>query len=153
MPSRTPRPPVPAPSSNFPVTGKAAPFSSFPALAALSALLLGACAGSSPFPEPTAKYVEYGERYGYPATLPSLKHGRRLYLNRCSACHTLDRPEKYPPAEWPNLVEDMASNAKANPDQVRDITRYLVSASAALRDTSAPRPMGSPEKARASGPP
>jgi hypothetical protein len=107
------------------------------ALVAAAALLAG-CAGSGAFPQPTAKHVEYSERGGYPATLPSLKNGRRLYVNRCSGCHSLYHPAEYPPGDWPRIVLDMQSNAELNEVQMVDITRYLVAISTAAREVASP---------------
>lgn len=111
----------------------------------LAAALLVSCAGSRSVPDPTAKHLEYAEKQGFPATLVSLKHGRRLYVNRCSGCHNLHKPMEIPASEWPTLVMDMASNAEIKEDQIRDITRYLVAVASAAQDSTAPRPMGSPD--------
>jgi hypothetical protein len=108
------------------------------ALALASALVISGCAGSSgAIPAPTAKNVEYAGRNGQVTTLSALKVGRKLYISRCSSCHGLKAPESLTPQDWPEMVERMASNAKVNPDQQRAITQYLVSVSAAARDTSA----------------
>lgn len=102
--------------------------------AAASALLLAACAGGArSIPDPTAKHLEFAERRGYPSTLPSLKNGRRLYVNRCSSCHTLHAPSAFTPTQWPTFVLDMANNAEINEAQILDITRYLVAVSAATQ--------------------
>jgi hypothetical protein len=118
------------------------PSALLPLLPVAAAALLSACAGAKAVPDPTAKHVEYAERHGYPATLASLKIGRRLYISRCSDCHALYNPAKYPHEEWPTIVQDMAENAEINEDQVREITRYVVAVAAAAQDKSVPRPMG-----------
>lgn len=118
----------PSESGNAPRPDRAA---SLLLAATLGAFLLAGCAGGArSIPDPTAKHLEYAEKNGYPSTLPSLKNGRRLYVNRCSGCHTLHKPESFSAKEWPAIVQDMASNAEINEDQVRDITRYLVAVSA-----------------------
>lgn len=99
-------------------------------LALSCALALAGCAGGArAIPDPTAKHLEYAEKNGYPSTLPSLKNGRKLYVNRCANCHTLHNPTAFQAKDWPAIVQDMASNAEINEDQVRDITRYLVAVS------------------------
>jgi hypothetical protein len=117
---------------------------SYAVAASATALLLAGCAGGArSVPDPTAKHLEHADANGFPSsTLESLKHGRRLYVGRCSGCHTLYDPAKYPPSEWPSIVEDMRVNAEIDEAQMRDITRYVVAVSAAARDTAAPRPMG-----------
>ncbi|MDB5051405.1 MAG: hypothetical protein JWO30_4476 [Fibrobacteres bacterium] len=104
---------------------------------ALSGIVLSGCAGSGPVPAPTAKNVEYAGRNGQVTTLATLKVGRKLYIGRCSACHGLKDPKAITPADWPEMVERMASNAKLTPDQQRAVTQYLVSVSAAAHDTTA----------------
>lgn len=106
--------------------------------AALLAAALSGCAGSRAIPDPTAKHLEYAERGGYPSTLPALKNGRKLYVNRCSGCHNLHKPTAFNSKEWPQIVLDMQNNAEINEDQVRDITRYLVAVAAAHEGTAGP---------------
>lgn len=114
------------------------------AAALCAAPLLIGCAGRS-IPEPTAKHVEFAEKGGYPSTLPSLRNGRKLYVNRCSGCHTLHGPAQFSSRDWPQIVLDMQSNAEINEDQARDVTRYLVALAAAHEASGAPRPTeGSP---------
>ncbi|HKP94712.1 MAG TPA: cytochrome c [Fibrobacteria bacterium] len=108
------------------------------ALAAASAfvLLFSGCVGSGPVPAPTAKNVEYAGRNGQVTTLATLKVGRNLYVGRCSACHALKDPKDLAPADWPEMVQRMASNAKLTADQERAVTQYLVSVSAIAHDTA-----------------
>ena len=120
------------------LTGTAKALTALAAAFALStALLLSGCAGSGAVPAPTAKNVEYAGRHGQVTTLSALKVGRKLYISRCSSCHGLKDPKSLTPEDWPEMVGRMAENAKVNPDQQRAITQYLVSVSAAARDTTA----------------
>jgi mono/diheme cytochrome c family protein len=113
------------------------------ALGLLGAALALGCFGSrGGLPEPTAKHMEYAGRNGQATSLSALQHGRKLYLNRCSACHALYRPARFQAARWPALVEGMAANAKLNPEQQRDILAYLAAVAAEAQDTAAARPMG-----------
>lgn len=108
------------------------------ALVAATILALAGCAGGiSAIPIPTAKNVELAGRHGQPTTLPALKVGRSLYISRCGSCHSLHKPGFLVPADWPEMVERMVENSEINPDQQRAITHYLVSASAAIHDTTA----------------
>lgn len=108
----------------------------FPALAA-TALLIAGCAGSGSIPAPTAKNVEYAGRNGQVTTLAALKVGRSLYIGRCSSCHSLKAPAALTPADWPEMVQRMADNAKLTEDQERAITQYLVSVSGLAHDSTA----------------
>jgi mono/diheme cytochrome c family protein len=58
-------------------------------------------------------------------TLADLQRGRGLYVNHCSSCHTLYRPEQYPADKWRGLVGEMTERAKLSADQVETIVRYL----------------------------
>jgi hypothetical protein len=106
------------------------------ALAAAAALLLSGCGGTGAFPAPTAKNVEYAQRNGQVTTLEALKLGRKLYIGRCSGCHSLKKPAFLSPQDWPEMVGRMADNAHLTADQQRAVTQYIVSASAAVRDTA-----------------
>jgi mono/diheme cytochrome c family protein len=59
-------------------------------------------------------------------TLEDLDRGRRLYVRRCSGCHTLILPEAHPPGEWPGLVDDMTAKARLRPAERDDVVRFLV---------------------------
>jgi hypothetical protein len=66
-------------------------------------------------------------------TVAALTAGRRLYVQRCSGCHALYRPESRPPTAWPKIVRDMAVRSKLTEAMAQDITRYLVVAAGAPR--------------------
>ncbi len=62
-------------------------------------------------------------------TVEDLERGRRLYVRRCSSCHTLILPSAHAPDEWPVLVDAMAEKARLKPAQREDIVRFLVAVS------------------------
>jgi hypothetical protein len=66
-------------------------------------------------------------------TVAELSEGRRLYLQRCTSCHSLYRPESRPPGAWPKIVREMTSRSKLTEAAAHEITRYLVVASGAAR--------------------
>ncbi len=59
-----------------------------------------------------------------------LAHGRELYVERCSGCHKLVRPARYPAERWPELVADMASESTPplTEDERLDMVAYLQAA-------------------------
>jgi mono/diheme cytochrome c family protein len=59
-------------------------------------------------------------------TVEDLERGRRLYVRRCSACHTLVLPAAHPPEKWPRLVDAMAKKARLRPEEREDVVRFLV---------------------------
>jgi mono/diheme cytochrome c family protein len=97
---------------------------------ALSLLPLG-CAG--PILMPTDADAARASVDWPGTTVLALTEGRHLYLQRCSGCHALYRPESRPPGTWPKIVRDMTVRSKLSEAMARDITRYLVTASGAAR--------------------
>ena len=59
-------------------------------------------------------------------TVEDLERGRRLYVRRCSGCHTLFLPAAYPKEAWPGLVDAMAEKARLRPAEREDVVRFLV---------------------------
>jgi mono/diheme cytochrome c family protein len=64
-------------------------------------------------------------------TVADLQRGRELYVNHCSSCHTLYRPQDLPADKWRTLVGEMQVRAKLAPEQAETISRYLVAAAEA----------------------
>jgi mono/diheme cytochrome c family protein len=62
-------------------------------------------------------------------TVQDLERGRRLYVRRCSGCHTLFLPSAHPPDEWPGWVDAMAEKARLKPAEREDVVRFLVAVS------------------------
>ena len=54
-----------------------------------------------------------------------LNEGRRIYLRRCTSCHSPEPVAGYTFAEWTEQVDDMSADAKLNPEQVRKLMAYL----------------------------
>lgn len=96
-------------------------------------LLLAAlgCAGQLP-PPTEADALRASARYPG-TTVADLTEGRRLYVERCSGCHALVRPQAKGPDEWPKLVAEMTERAKLPEATAQQIVRYLVVASGAPR--------------------
>jgi len=99
-------------------------------LALLSLLAVG-CAGQLP-PPTEADVLRASTRYPG-VTVADLTRGRKLYVQHCSGCHALVRPQTKAPDEWPKLVAEMTERAKLDQPTVQEIVRYLVVASGAPR--------------------
>lgn len=93
-------------------------------LLATLALSLAACA-TVDIPQPT---LLDSQRTGI--ALADLAHGRALYLDKCTKCHTAVGPREHAPAAWPHLVADMAERAMLQPPEHELILNYLVTAAA-----------------------
>jgi len=50
-------------------------------------------------------------------------------VENCSGCHALPRPEKKTPNEWPQIVDEMAAEAKLDVVQSELIAQFLVTMS------------------------
>jgi len=87
-------------------------------------LVAAACAASLRHPLPEDLVLLAPSWPG--TTLEDLERGRRLYVRRCSGCHTLILPGARTPAEWPGLVDDMTAKARLRPAERDDVVRFLV---------------------------
>ncbi len=105
-------------------------------LALACVLIFPGCSMSKYIPAPTERDVAVAGRLGLATSLETLALGRKLYVRRCSSCHSLRKPTQLLPLEWPEMVKRMATNANLKPDQQLAITHYLVAISASLRENA-----------------
>jgi mono/diheme cytochrome c family protein len=100
-----------------------------------SSLGAAAAACATPFPHPGAAEVGVLRARDPEARLENLEHGRALYLGKCGGCHLVIEPARFPADAWPAKVERMNQERRVTlaPDELEDITRYLVAASRMLR--------------------
>lgn len=97
--------------------------------------LAAAAACATPFPHPGTAEVGALHARDPGARLEDLEHGRSLYLGKCGGCHLVIEPARFPADVWPEKVERMNQERRVTlaPDELRDITRYLVAASRTSR--------------------
>lgn len=102
-------------------------------LSVAAGALVAAC-GSS-FPHPSSADVATLRPSDPAVRLEDLERGRTLYMGKCGSCHLLHAPATIAPEEWPGKVTGMRSEGRVHleDDEVRDIIRYLRSASASAR--------------------
>jgi len=55
----------------------------------------------------------------------SLAIGRKIYVNNCSNCHSLYRPEHFTKRDWAKVMPVMQKKAKINNEQRELIVKYL----------------------------
>jgi hypothetical protein len=84
----------------------------------------GGCAGQ--LRAPTLADAVHASNRWPGTTVADLQLGQRKYVEHCSSCHTLYRPDAYPAHRWQGFVDEMVVRAKLAPADVRDIVRYLV---------------------------
>jgi len=85
--------------------------------------LIASCAGS--LPEPTPADAELAEKRWPGTDINFLQHGRKLYISKCSGCHSLYKPGLYTTAQWDTIMVTMSKKAKLNTNQYEDIQRFL----------------------------
>ncbi len=56
----------------------------------------------------------------------SLVIGRQIYVNNCSSCHSLYRPEHLTKSEWAKVMPVMQNKAKIKDDEKELIFNYLI---------------------------
>jgi mono/diheme cytochrome c family protein len=109
----------------------------------LAAALAAACAAALRHSTPADVTLVSPKWPG--TTIEDLERGRRLYVRRCSGCHTLILPSAHAPDDWPVLVDAMAAKARLKAAEREDIVRFLTAVSS---DEPKPRRRGSPCKER-----
>ena len=54
-----------------------------------------------------------------------LTEGRRIYLRRCTSCHSPEPVNGYTFAEWQHQVDEMREEAKIKPEEEGKLLAYL----------------------------
>jgi mono/diheme cytochrome c family protein len=75
-------------------------------------------------PPVTAAFVRAGRREI--ADARTLEAGRKVFLNRCIACHALPDVTRQDPARIPRIVGWMSSRARLTPEQHEALVKYLL---------------------------
>jgi len=91
-------------------------------LALSAASLLGGCKSTSDMPPPaTVQMAETGH-----VDLVQLRQGRGLFASRCIECHALPSVAQHTAAEWPRLIDEMATRANLKPAERGAVVAYIV---------------------------
>lgn len=108
----------------------------FPLGVLAATLLAGAVAGCAmrPLPEPNAADAVRAANLWPGTTVDDLHRGKQRYVQSCSGCHGLIDPHQFPQARWPGFVKEMSGRLQMSSNDMQDLTRYLVVASAAPRE-------------------
>ena len=89
------------------------------AAALAAALTLGACA-SLEERAPTVAMLA--------VSTPSpreLGAGREIYVTKCARCHSVESVRKYSPAQWDEIMPDMAEKTKLYPAAAAAVNAYV----------------------------
>jgi mono/diheme cytochrome c family protein len=52
--------------------------------------------------------------------------GKRIYLTRCTSCHSPEPVGDYTRSEWRSMVDHMRKRAKLQPDEEKALLAYLM---------------------------
>jgi len=68
------------------------------------------------------------------ATAGQLSHGRESMEGHCTSCHGMPSPRHETAKDWPDVMQDMAGNAKLGAADEAAMLRYILSARNAQPD-------------------
>ncbi len=85
-----------------------------------------AIAGCASLPHPTPDDAARAAVTWPGATIASLEADRARYVAKCSSCHALPRPDRYPAERWSRWLDQMRERAKLTADDRESVLRYLV---------------------------
>lgn len=80
--------------------------------AGFAAVLVAAACGAAAVPAPVTGDVGAAQRVAAGSSLEDLSVGRRLYVDKCSGCHTLFAPDTRSPGEWLTVIDAMRTDAE-----------------------------------------
>ena len=79
-------------------------------------------------PRVTPELVAIAQRSDPTASAPRLELARRLYVARCSTCHSLNLPRDYDAREWREWMRKMSRKAKLTGGQDGEILAFVLAA-------------------------
>jgi cytochrome c5 len=82
------------------------------------------CAGS--IPNPTEADAGWASHAWTGTSVHNLMTGRKLYVEKCGACHSLSAPAQYSVLEWERIMEKMKIRAGVSEEEKNLMMRYLV---------------------------
>jgi len=59
-------------------------------------------------------------------TMDELNQGYKLYIDNCSACHRLHKPDEFTIPQWNKILPEMFSKAKLVSDHKKELIRNYV---------------------------
>lgn len=99
-------------------------------------LALAALSGCAVYiPEPDVRMAD-----GDVSKVQDLRAGRRLYIDKCSGCHSLIGVDRYDAARWESEVDEMfkLKKVKMSAEDRALLLGYLAAASRVPANTAAP---------------
>jgi len=98
-------------------------------------LLLGGCVSLI---EPGVAHVDWADQRWPGTTLEQLQDSRELYEEKCTLCHRVRSPTRYPPDEWEFAIYRMLEGEEiVYEDGVIDTILLYLASAAALPDDDA----------------
>lgn len=81
---------------------------------ALSAVIFSGCSSAGPVS---------GTSHG--ASILTADPAYKLYAVKCGSCHQPYAPQKFPLAEWPEILDDMIPKARLNDAEKQEVTQFV----------------------------
>lgn len=91
----------------------------------LGAVALAAAVGCATLAHPGPVDAAWAAERWPGTTLQDLAQGRALYVKRCAGCHSLYRPERYPPDLWAPHIDEMSERAALKQGERETLLRFL----------------------------
>ncbi len=79
--------------------------------------------------EPTQEDVMRARRWWQDVDSLQLATGRKLYMQKCSGCHSLYPPHRFTPEQWKKNIAEYADEAKLTSQEQELILRYVITMS------------------------
>jgi mono/diheme cytochrome c family protein len=89
-------------------------------ITALAMTVAGGCVSLDTAAPQAATLV--GVRGAAPETLAA---GRALYIGRCAKCHAVEPVRNYTPAQWAEIMPDMAERTRLTTAETADLQAYV----------------------------
>jgi mono/diheme cytochrome c family protein len=96
----------------------------FTVVIAMGALLAGCQTNLESAPPVTESFIRAG-RLREKTDEPTLAEGRKVFLNRCIACHALPDPARFDSERLTRIVGWMSGRAHLSPEQHEALVKYL----------------------------
>ncbi len=103
----------------------------FPGLMIAVLMVIPSCAGT--IPEPADPHLAIATHRWPGIGMHDLASGRRLYVMKCSGCHSLHAPDTRSAEQWEKAVPEMIARARLTNEEAILIVRYLVTMAEAKR--------------------
>ncbi|MDD8017955.1 MAG: hypothetical protein PHP42_06250 [Bacteroidota bacterium] len=87
-------------------------------------VILAGCATAIPFP--TDNDTSFAQQRWPHTARTDLHAGRKLYIDKCSGCHSAKPPALYSEKKWNEILPEMNEKAKLQNNEAELLKKYLI---------------------------